>query len=406
MFDDNFKFDKNKFIYNILTGTIVTVVSGVILISILIVADPFNRKILTNDNKEFNEQINRISDAFKRVRDNYIGDIDMEKLANGAISGLTAATGDPYTRYVSEEEYNDMKISGTEEYGGIGVHIVYDKATDGILILSVMPGSPALENGLNPGDIIIAVNDKKVTSETYQECVDNMKGEIDTQVKISYMRDNTIFEKTITRKNIKVNNIESKVLDNNIGYIKILSFDNNIADQFKNEYDNLRSKNIKGLVIDLRNNPGGLVDETVKIAKMILPKGEIVRLVYKDGTKKVYECDGKNEIKIQLTVLVNERSASASEILSGAIKDSKKGTLIGTKTYGKGIVQNISELDGDGALSITSAKYYTASGIEIHKNGIEPNIVVELPDDVKNNLYIPYDKDIQLKKAVEVILGK
>ena len=173
------------------------------------------------------------------------------------------------------------------------------------------------------------------------------------------------------------------------------------------KYDNLRAKNIKGLVLDLRNNPGGLVDETVEIAKLLLPKCDIVKLIYRDGNEKIYKCDGSNEIDIPFSVLVNSNSASAAEILSGAIKDSGKGVLIGTKTYGKGIVQSIEKLKNDkGALSITTAKYYTASGVEIHKNGIEPNMTVELPEEFKNSIAIPKDKDSQLQKAIEYINSK
>ena len=195
-------------------------------------------------------------------------------------------------------------------------------------------------------------------------------------------------------------------MDGNIGYIKILSFDNNIYKQFKSEYDKLMSQNISGLIIDVRDNPGGLVDETIDILDLLLPKGDVLKLVYKDGSQKVYKCEDDEQINIPLAVLTNSRSASASEILSSAIKDSGKGVLIGEKTYGKGIVQEVERLESGGAMSITVAKYYTMSGIEIHKNGITPDIEVELPEDVKNLSVIEKDKDTQLQKAIEYINSK
>lgn len=401
------KFDRDKIISNIIIYSLTIIISGIVLISILVIIDPFDLSngLLNRDSstKELNIQTKRIKDALKRVSSTYINDVDLETLTNGAIDGITNATGDPYTRYLTQDEYKEMLNEGNEEYGGIGVHITYDENSNGIIVLSVMPNSPALEVGILSGDIITKVSDEQVTKDTYLECVDKMKGDEGTQVVITIKRGNDVFDKTLTRKKLTASNVESKVLDNNIGYIRILAFENNVASQFQDQYNELKSKNVSGLIIDLRGNPGGLVDETVKIANMILPNGEVVKLVDKSGTEKVYSSDGKNEINIPLVVLVNSSSASASEILSSAIKDSQKGVLVGNKTYGKGIVQTVESLDNDGALSITTAKYYTASGIEINKNGIEPNYTVDLPDDVKNSLYIPTDKDTQLNKAIELI---
>ena len=399
--------DKSRIIANVITGSLIAIITGIVLISIIVIINPFEQTSTSNvkNSKEYTTQMQRIADAFKDVSSSYIDDVDMEKLANGAIEGIAATTGDPYTRYIDADEYKQMQTEGTEQYGGIGVHVTFDENTNGILVLSVMPNSPAYENGVLSGDIITKVGDTTVTKDNYQDCVNAMKGDEGTQVNITIKREGQESDvlKTLTRKKIVANNVESKVLDNNVGYIRILEFENNVASQFKEQYDALRAKNVSGLIIDLRDNPGGLVNETVDIANSILPKGEIVKLVDKNGKEKIYSSDGKSEINIPLVVLVNSRSASASEILSSAIKDSKKGVLVGNKTYGKGIVQTIMPLDNDGALSVTTAKYYTASGVEIHKKGIEPNYTVDLPDDVKNSLYIPYDKDTQLQKAVELI---
>jgi len=272
-----------------------------------------------------------------------------------------------------------------------------------MIVLSVMPGSPALESGMQIGDYIIQVEDNVVSLENYSDCVDIMKGKEGTPVKIVIYRDGEKIEKNITRRKIQVNNVESEVLDGNIGYIKILQFENDIYNQFKTQYESLLSKNIKGLVIDVRNNPGGLVSETINILDLLLPKGEVLRLTYKDGRNKIYKCSDNKQIDIPLTILVNGSSASASEILAGAIKDSNKGVVVGTQTYGKGIVQEIEKLSFRGALSITVAKYYTSSGVEIHENGIEPNIIVELPEEYKNQSVVSKDKDTQLQKAIEYI---
>lgn len=406
--EKNVKIDRSKIINNSIVAVITIVFSAIILFCLYIVLKP----ILTEENNSSVSYVNdvqkadisKIEEALKKVANKYVDEIDMEKLIGGAVSGIAEATDDPYTRYLSEEEYQEMLVSGTEVYSGIGVHLTYDKSSDKIMILGIMPDSPALKADLKASDLIVKVEDTEVTKDTYQTCVDMLKGDKDTNVNIIIKRDEELLDKTLTRSEINANNVSSEILDGNIGYIKIWSFDNDIYKQFKEQYNKLKSENITGLVIDLRNNPGGLVSETVEIAKLLLPKCDIVRLVYREGNEKVYKCDGKNEISVPLAVLVNSRSASAAEILSGAIKDSGKGVLIGNKTYGKGIVQSIEPLSsGNGALSITTAKYYTASGIEIHKNGIEPNIKVDLSEELKDDIAISKDKDTQLQKAVEYI---
>lgn len=360
----------------------------------------------TSNGEDISKYMTRIEDAIKMVKSKYIDDIDTEKLVDGAVAGIAEATGDPYTRYMDEEEYSQMLNSGTETYGGLGIHITYDTKFEGIIILGIMPDAPALDADLKIGDVILSVDGTVVSQKSFYECVDKLKGEAGSEVKLIIKRDNDTLEKTVKREEIIPNNVESDIMDGNIGYIRIWSFDNNVYKQFKTEYEKLKSKNITGLVIDVRNNPGGLVSDTVSILKEMLPKCDIVKLVYKDESERVYKCDGKNQINIPVAVLVNSGSASASEILASAIKDSNTGVLIGTKTYGKGIVQEVQQLDGKGALSITVAKYYTASGVEIHKNGIEPNITVELPEEYQKSSSVPRDKDTQLIKAIEYINSK
>lgn len=405
-YNENNKINKTKIISTALIISLSLVTTVIVLTCIYFVAKPILEDTSpVNSVENDSEFISAITEAVDMINEKYIDiyDVSEDEMLDNVIAGIASSVGDPYTRYVTDEEYNDMLTSGTEEYGGLGIHLTYDLEMDAMIILSVMPNSPALESGLQIGDYIVQVEDKIVDLKNYNECVNTMKGEEGTSVKIVISRDGEIIEKNVTRRIIHVNNVESEILDGNIGYIKIVQFENDICNQFRAEYEKLLAKNIKGLIIDVRNNPGGLVSETVKILDVLLPKGEVLKLVYKDGSQKVYKCSDNKEIKIPLTVLTNSSSASAAEILASAVKDSNKGVVIGTKTYGKGIVQEIEKLSYRGALSITVAKYYTASGIEINKNGIEPNIVVELPEEMKNKTVIAKDKDIQLQRAVQYI---
>lgn len=404
--NQEYKNNKGKFISKYVIISLTVILSIVIIGAMILVALSVinNNKIKRND--DYSSYMTRIEDALKMIKSKYIEDVDTEKLVDGAVAGIAEATGDPYTRYMDEEEYEEMLNSGTETYGGLGVHITYDIDTQGIVILGIMPNTPAEEADLKIGDIILSVDGTVVNSKTYYECVDKLKGEPNTEVKLILKRDNEAIEKTVKREEILPNNVESQIMNDDIGYIRIWSFDNNVYKQFKTEYDKLKSKNIQGLIIDVRNNPGGLVSDTISILKEMLPKCDIVKLVYKDESERVYKCDGKNHINIPVAVLVNSKSASASEILASAIKDSGVGVLVGTKTYGKGIVQEIQSLDGKGALSITVAKYYTASGTQIHKNGIEPDIYVDVPEEYSKSSSIPRDKDPQLIKAIEYINSK
>ena len=411
--NQNGNYNSNK-INKIKIITISLIISITIVITVVILACIYliSKNIIASDNKiqstklsNKNEYVNAITEAVDMIKDKYIDiyDIDDDEMLDNVLSSIASSVGDPYTRYITDEEYNEMLTSGTEEYSGIGIHLTYDKEKDAIIILGIMPNSPALEADLKVGDYIVQVEENIVTYKNYYKCVDIMKGEENTDVKLVISRDGNLIDKKITRRKIKVNNVESEILDGNIGYIKILQFENDIYNQFKAEYDELISKNVKGLVIDVRNNPGGLVSETIKILDLLLPKGEVLRLEYRDGRSKVYKCSTNDQIQIPLTVLVNGSSASASEILASAIKDSKKGVIIGTKTYGKGIVQEIEKLSTRGALSITVAKYYTSSGIEINKNGIEPDITVDLSDELKKQSVVSKEDDLQLKKAIEYI---
>ncbi len=408
--DDENKINKSKIISDALTLTIAAVFTAIIVFCLFLVAKPLiygnnSKTIFSKYTGNEKKLVDAVVEIYEKLDKNFMGQIDIYAQIDGALAGIASATDDVYTRYLDDDEYNELLTSGTETFSGIGVRLTYNKDYQAIEIVGIMPDSPAQEAGLQKGDYIIKVGDISVTKDTYKECVDAIKGEENTTVKLTVYRNSETKEYEVVRKKIKDNNVESELLNGNIGYIKVLEFENEIYSQFKNEFDKYKDS-CNGLIIDLRDNPGGLVTETIKMLDLFLPESEVLKLVYNDGTTKVYKCKDSMEYNKPLVILVNENSASAAEIFSSAIKDSKKGILIGTKTYGKGIVQDVSKLSVRGAVSITVAKYYTASGIEIHKNGIEPDINVTLDDSVKNLNVIPKDKDNQLQEAINYIKSK
>lgn len=408
MEEDNNKFDFKKIISEAITGSIIVIICAIVLGAIFIVVSPniqYKTKISKTEKNQVDNALSKIEEALVRVYDEYIDEVSFDTLVEGAISGIASSTGDPYTRYMSQEEFDELLVEGDQEYVGIGTHLIYDTDKQGILILGIMPDSPALDAGLKAGDVIYYVEGNRVTLENYKEQVDVIKGEENTSVKLIIARGDELKEFNVTRKKIKENNISYNVLDDNIGYIRIWGFENKTYEQFKDAYDKLRAQNISGLIIDLRNNPGGFVDQALYIANLLVPESNALKLVSRKGVEKVYKTTSNTQIDIPLAIVVNQNSASSSEILSSIIKDSKKGVIVGAKTYGKGIVQTTKKLSFGGALSITTAKYYTESGVEIHKNGIEPNIKVELDEKDKNEFSLPYEKDLQLQKAVEYVKG-
>ena len=395
--------DYKKMWTEVITACLIIVISAIAIISFIVISDQDVGVYENNSKIAVTKGTDRIEEILSLLQSKYAGDLNVDELIDGAIEGIFSKIDDPYTRYLTEEEYNEILTSGSEIYSGIGVHISISSKTEKLTIIGVMPNSPAKKAGIKAGDIILAVDGIEANLENYMESVDRIKGKEGTEVKLKIESNGKTKELSIKRATIQANNIESDVIENNIGYIKIFEFSNEIYDQFKTEYENLiKEKKVKGLIIDLRNNPGGLVLDTVRIADLLEGEGIILETVNSDGTKKTYTSD-KDKIEVPLVVLVNENSASASEILAGSVKDLNAGTVIGTTTFGKGIVQSVIKLENEGGVSITTSKYYTASGVEIHGNGIEPDIKIELPKDVSTDLYIDDKIDAQLKEAIKVI---
>ena len=332
----------------------------------------------------------------------YLGDIDEEKLAEGSIKGYIEGLDDPYTEYISKEEMKDYMEDTLGNYVGIGIYMTADKKQDKVKVISPIKGSPAEKAGIEPGDIIVSVNGKTYKASEMSAMSNDIKGEEGTEVEITILRGTETKEFKVKREKIKVNPVEGKVLDNNIGYIKFTSFDETTADDFKNKYEELKKSNIKSLIIDLRNNGGGLVDQALKIADYITEKDSVLLYeVDKNGKEEDFTSDEEHQIDIPMTVLVNQYSASASEIFAGAIQDYDLGAIVGTQTYGKGVVQQIFDLKDGTCVKLTIAKYFTAKGQDIDGKGITPDVAIDYQADENNP-----EADNQLNKAIETLQGE
>ncbi len=357
------------------------------------------------------KEFSKIQIVESLIKENYLKDVDEESLREGQLKGLVAALGDPYSQYLTADEYTDLSQQTSGEYGGIGV-IVTPGEDNLITVVSPIKGTPGEKVGLKPEDKIIAVDGKEFIAEDMDKAVMIMKGKPKTKVTLTILRKNKdgtnkTFDVDIVREKIRLETVNSSIIDDKIGYINITSFDELTYKDFMKDLKKLQSQNIGGLIIDLRNNPGGLLDVTADIADELLGEGVIVYTETKTGEKEYYKSKA-SQIDLPLVVLINEGSASASEILSGAIKDYKRGELIGTKTFGKGVVQRIRPLptkDGS-AIKLTISEYFTPNGTNIHGIGIEPDIVVELPEDIKGIGVDNLKEDTQLQKALEVIKEK
>ena len=336
----------------------------------------------------------------------YDGEIDDEVMLEGAIKGMTEALGDPYTVFMNKEEYDAFNQQSEGEYIGLGIQVgVRDNK---IVVIAPFDGSPAAKAGIIPGDVILAVNGTEVSGEDIDLAVSMMKGNDKVPVNLSLFRESKgSFDVSVTRDTILMVTVDSEMLENNIGYISVSSFDEHTDEDFTNALVELKNQGMKGLILDLRDNPGGLLSTSVSVVSNFIEKGKVVvSTIDKYDKKEVLNSEGGEAIGLPLVVLVNEYSASASEIVSGAIRDYEAGTLIGTNTFGKGIVQSVLTGLGDGtALKVTISKYYTPLGENIHGTGIAPDIEVAYPDELREQLY-DRAKDPQFTKALEVIKEK
>lgn len=343
------------------------------------------------------DQINGLIENYYLYED----EIDEDALIDGIYSGYASALGDPYTEYYDKEETQALLETTSGEFSGIGATMSMGVDSGEITIVNVYKDSPADKAGLQEGDILYQVDDKETAGEDLDTVVSWIKGEQGTDVTLHVLRNGEEIEATATRDIIEIQTVDYEMKDGQIGYIAVSEFDDVTYEQFKTALDDLEAQGMQGLVIDLRGNPGGNLSTVTDMLKLLLPEGTIVSTKDKYGNTEEITCDGSNEFTKPLAVLVNQYSASASEIFSGAIQDYGIGQIVGMTTYGKGVVQQLMDL-GDGTyLKITIAEYYTPSGRSINGVGVEPDVEEEYEYDSENP-----EADNQLDRALEVVQGE
>jgi len=366
---------------------------------IIIPMDRYNALRELEKKYEKNEYISRF------VKDNFLYEKDESVILEGALKGMLDVLEDPYSEYLTPEEFNSLIEQTQGEYSGIGVYVSVTEDNK-IVVVSPIEDTPADKAGLRTGDFISKVNGVEYLGDKLSDAVNIMKGIPGTDVTITINRtqkdgSETSFDVVITRQNIKIETIKSEMLEDKIGYIRITTFDQQTDEDFNVALRSLSTQAMVGLIIDLRYNPGGLITSVTEIADVLLGETIITYTQTRDGQREYYNSD-KKKVDVPMVILINEGSASASEILAGAVKDTKSGTLVGTKTFGKGIVQRIMPLEDGSGIKLTVSEYFTPNDVNIHGIGIEPDVYVELSEDVA---YGPDNiaEDVQLQRAVEII---
>ena len=411
--EDNKKFLKG-FLGGLLSAAVVVVIAvcilkytdlGINLSSASLVSNSSND---TQTEEVGSKAVETKVSVIKQIIDKYyLDEVDDSDLVEGMYKGLVDGLGDPYSVYYTEEEFQSLMESTNGVYCGIGVTVSQDADTGIITLVKPFENSPGLEAGILPGDILYKVDGTEVTGMELSSVVAMIKGEEGTTVDLTIVREGESdnIELTVERRQIEVPTISYEVLEDNIGYIYISEFDTVTESQFISALEDLNNQGIAGLVVDLRDNPGGNLDVVNSILDQILPEGLIVYTEDKDGNREEYTSDEEHQFNKPLAVLVNGNSASASEIFAGAIKDYGIGTLVGTKTFGKGIVQRLIELGDGTAMKLTISKYYTPNGENIHKIGIVPDVEVSTDNKLDSQGYNK-DQDKQLKTAIDELNKK
>lgn len=328
------------------------------------------------------------------LNENYIGELNLDKMIEGAIKGYVEGVGDDYTEYLSKDEYEELIVNVTGDFVGIGVYIYKDK--DGnLIVLAPMENSPSEEAGIEAGDRILAIDGENCNEMDINVASSKIKGEAGSTVELEIQRGTETLKKTVTRRTVEISDSASKILDGNIGYIVLSTFDTDCSKKIEKYMEEFQSKGINSVILDLRNNTGGVVEEAVKISELFIDKGNIVLRSYNKTEKETIIKSSSGKYKdINLVVLVNDYSASASEIVTAALKDNKAATIVGIRTYGKGVMQEIQPLF-DGAIKITIEEFKTPNGDKINKVGIKPDVEIEIDKDS--------NEDLQLQKAIEIL---
>ena len=357
-----------------------------------------------NDETTIYEKIDIFSDVLDKINKEYVDEINQNEVMDAAINGVLQSL-DPYSAYMSPESFDSMRTETSGEFGGLGIEVSMEAGV--VKVISPLDESPAYEAGVKAGDYIVKINEHQVQGKTLSEAVDLMRGPVGSDIEITVRRigERKALVFNITRKIIKIQSVKSKKIDKNIGYVRLTAFNENSSSQVRKkikEFD--KDKNIKGYILDLRNNPGGLLSQAIKISDFFLSNGEIVSTKSRkeNENRKWFANEGDILNGKTLVVLINNGSASASEILAGALKDHKRAILIGETTYGKGSVQSIIPLKNKGAIRLTISKYYLPSGVSISEVGVDPDIEVSEGSD---EFRIDTESDNQLDFAVKLLNG-
>lgn len=354
------------------------------------------------------EELALVRKVIDIVEEEYIEKVDRDKLIQGAAAGVVDSLGDPYSHYLDSKHFEMVEEETRGSYSGIGIYI--GMKGEHPVVQSVIDKTPAFRAGLKSGDVILEVDGEATQGKNLDEVASMIRGDEGTQVTLKIGREGgETFEVTIVRESIKIPNVEHKLIDGKYGYVRIRGFNVSTSVDVQNALDELVSQGAEGFIIDLRNNPGGLLDQSIELASLFLESGKVVSVKYRNQPEEVYNVyrvsRNGQELKLfkqPVVVLVNGGTASASEIFSGALKDHGRAVLVGEKTFGKGSVQDVIKLENGDGLLITIAKYYTPSGVSIHEKGIEPDIEVKVEEQ-----FTPGEEDdIQLKKAIEVLEQK
>lgn len=390
--------NKKRGIYNVIMLVTLTIIITFILTTLFMYnhfKDKKNYVVVPSSDTAELTKLDRALIGLKKIIDQkYLGEVNEDELYEGAIKGYISALNDKYSSYYTKEEIEELKVSLLGNYVGVGAYLQEDTDSNVIKVLLPIEGSPAKEAGIQAGDIIKKVDGVEYTGKELTQASTAMKGEEGTKVELEIMRNGETKTFTITRRSIKIYHIASEVLENDIGYMYIQTFDEGCADEFKQKYDELKQKNIKSLVIDLRNNGGGIVDEALEILDCIIEKDKTMLItVDKNGNEEISKSKLDPSVDIPIVVLVNNQTASASEIMAGALKDHSRAKIVGTKTYGKGVIQELMYLTNGSALKLTTNEYYTPNRNKINEIGITPDYEVELSN----------EEDTQLKKAIELL---
>lgn len=358
---------------------------------------------LKRNNKLDYKKIEEKTSVLQNIIDRYfLFDEDMTKVEDGIYAGMMNGLGDPYTVYYTKEEYKALNEDTEGKYSGIGAVVSQNPNNKIITIVKIFDNSPANDAGLQVGDIIYKIDGEEVAGTDMDILVKTkIRGEEGTSFKMTVLRgdDRKEVELDLIRRSIEVETVAGKMLDNNIGYIAVSQFDAVTSEQFKSNIESLQSQGMTKLIVDLRGNPGGLLDQVVDMLDYILPDGLVLYTEDKYGKREEYYSDGSHELKIPMVVLVNENSASASEVFTATFRDFEWGTVVGKTTFGKGIVQNVLPLGDGTAVKITTQHYYPPSGYDLHKVGIKPDLEVDLNEGAK----IGTDSDNQLSAAIDIL---